>query len=470
LYLKGSAVRTFFLSAFLVFLSACGGGGNGGGGVGSSSQSSISVSSVKQMMVAPVGATSASLISLESLYALTLNALGIQSAWAANSNSQVYSVDLSGDISVSNLANLVSGSSSLATSDLVIDSPKFLLFRYVGLYQPVSAAVKRQCVLLGVRKTDGKFACILSNPRCDAINICAVNDFRSQIKVDPSGNVFFIVLGDGGLEKVDVSDPANPIYSKAFTHSEVGDASVPVVNQNAEVMTSINLMSSSTDIETRIYSGSTLKYTVSRLEDVKCAFVGPGLDASNFYYTSFETGPGFSLNKLTRGAAGDFTKSTVNTNLTGSNGLDLGNTSCARVVHTSDKVFAVGYRYGNSPRNFLYELVNSSGTPTFHTLTTDFLYQTALLSYQDTVVVVGTDITETSHGIQKFDSLTNTFTTVLPVGTFKIGSTTISQSGEITFTGTRLSSGSGVIGTISSAGILTAKNISVEPTSIASVK
>jgi hypothetical protein len=191
--------------------------------------------------------------------------------------------------------------------------------------------------------------------------------------------------------------------------------------------------------------------------------VGPGADASNFYYISFKAGTGFTLNKLTRDSNGDFLKNTLITNLTGTNGLDLGNTSCASLVYTDNKVFATGYV--SSTRNALYELLN----PTFHPLP-DFDKLTSLLSHEDAVVIVGTNSLETSHGIARFDSSTDTLTTLLPLGTYKIGSTTISQGGEIIFTGTLVSSGGGVIGTISPTNLLTVRNLSVEPNSIASVK
>jgi hypothetical protein len=34
------------------------------------------------------------------------------------------------------------------------------------LYQPKADGTRKQCVLVGVRKTDGRFACISANPRC----------------------------------------------------------------------------------------------------------------------------------------------------------------------------------------------------------------------------------------------------------------------------------------------------------------
>jgi hypothetical protein len=469
------------LIAFSATLISCGGGGGSSSTTATpaeapAAQSAIAVTNVNKMMVAPDGLVSSTVVSIQSFYKVIQAALGINNVRANASKNQVYSIDPNGRITPSDLAALVAGKPTTATSDLVIDSPNFLIFRYNGLFQPISGGGTQQCVLLGVRKTDGKFACVKSNPRCDSINSCQVSSYLSQIKVDPSGNIFYIVLGDGGLEKVDLTDPSKPIYSSVFTHAAVGDASYPVVNAQADVMTTINLMSGST-LSTRIYAGSTLKYTVSE-SLIGCSFAGPSTDSSNFYYTAavVQNQPAIGLFKLTRDSVtGDYTKTTVNTSPDGSNGLSMnGGLNCARVIQQGDSVYTIGYKPLNSnPGNILYEplrLNSGSATPTFYSLSTDYGYLADLQAYTGGLAVLGVSVDENSHGIQRFNTTTKTPVTVLPVGQYKIKSITVSQDGAITFIGTALAGGGAVIGTISAANVLTVNGLTAEPTSIATIK
>jgi hypothetical protein len=471
------------LIAFSATLISCGGGGGGGSSTSTATspadtpaaQSEIAVTNVNKMMVAPDGLVSSAAVSIQSFYKVMQAALGINNVRANASKNQVYSIDPNGRITPSDIATLVAGKPTTATSDLVIDSPNFLIFRFNGLFQPISGGGTQQCVLLGVRKTDGKFACVKSNPRCDSINSCQVSSYLSQIKVDPSGNIFYIVLGDGGLEKVDLTDPAKPIYSSVFTHAAVGDASYPVVNAQADVMTTINLMSGST-LSTRIYAGSTLKYTVSE-STIGCSFAGPSTDSSNFYYTAaVPNSPVINLFKLTRDpATGNYTKSTINTSPDGSNGLSMnGGLNCARVIQQGDSVYTIGYKPLNSnPGNILYEplrLNSGSATPTFYSLSTDYGYLADLQAYTGGLAVLGVSVDENSHGIQRFNTSTKASLTVLPVGQYKIKSITVSQDGAITFIGTALAGGGAVIGTITAANVLTVNGLAAEPTSIATIK
>lgn len=448
------------------FLSACGGGGSSSNSAANTPSSpatdSVSLAGVNQMLVAPQGLSVQNTAYAVSRFFKTLVAgFSISDAWAAVSGGMAYVIDAGGKISASDLASIVAGKQSDASSDLLIDSPKFLLFRYQGLNK---SGTNEQCVLVGVRKADGKIACISSNPRCDSnsSNVCNVSDYRSQIQVDPSGEIFTTVLGDGSLQSFDLKNPAAPVYTTLFTHQQVGDAAFPILNRYADTFTRINL-NSSQNIAYRIYpaSGGAAVYSVPTGREVTCGFAGPSSDNANFYYVA-NLGPAqFSMYKLTRSSTGSFTESLVmSDNSPGqANTLWMNSGGCAQMVHYGDRVFSIGFnqtQMAGHYSNFLYELMNpdiaaGNASPISFTLGSDLLYATNLLGYEGGLVVAGVDATETSHGIQRFNPATNQLSTVLPVGAYRIGSLTVAKNGDITFTGIRISDSTNVLVSIPQA-------------------
>lgn len=432
------------------------------------------------MMVAPQGlSVQTSSYTLNKFFKLLLAGFSVRDAWAEAASSGAYTIDTSGKINPSDLANLVAGKSTDATSDLLIDSPKYLLFRYQGLYK---AETGEQCVLVGVRKTDGKTACISVNPRCDTNpnNICNVSDYRSQIKVDPEGNVFMTVLGDGGLESFDLTNPEKPSYASIFTHQTVGDAAYPILNKFSDVWTRINLLSTQ-NIAFRIYpkQGGSAVYEVPTGRDATCAFAGPATDNANFYYIANMGGPRFDMYKLTRSSTGAFSETLVMSDSRSGqdNTLWMNSGGCAQMVNYGDRVYSVGYnqtQMAGHYSNFLYELMNPSiaaGTSAPVSFTLDgWLYATSLLGYDTGLVVAGFDSSETTHGIKRFNPATNQLKTVMDIGSYKIISITVARNGDITFTGTRVSDTANVIVTIPAAtDILTAKVLTAQPAAIGSV-
>lgn len=469
----------------VIGLASCGGGGGSGSSSTSSSsasttQSTLSLSGVNQMMVAPQGlSVQTASYALNKFFKALLAGFSIRDAWAAAASSVAYVIDASGKINPSDLANLVAGKPTDATSDLLIDSPKYLLFRYQGLYK---AGTGEKCVLVGVRKTDGKTACISTNPRCDTNpnNICNVSDYRSQIKVDPAGDVFTTVLGDGGLESFDLTNPEKPTYASIFTHQAVGDAAYPILNKFSDVWTRINLLSTQ-NIAFRIYPklGGNALYEVPAGRDATCAFAGPDADSANFYYIANMGGPRFDMYKLTRSSTGTFSETLVMTDSSSgqANTLWMNSGGCAQMVNYGDKVYSVGYnqtQMAGHYSNFLYELMNPSiaaGTSAPVTFTLNgWLYATNLLGYDTGLVVAGFDATETTHGIKRFNPATNQLTTVMDTGIYKIISITAAKNGDITFTGTRVSDSANVIVTIPVAtNILSVKVLNAQPVAIGSV-
>lgn len=466
-----------------LMLLGCGGGGSSSNSSAAapSAEPTFSLSGVNQMLVAPQGlSVQTTTYAFNTFFKSLIAGFSIREAWAAATTNLAYTIDASGVISPSTLARVVAGKTTDATSDLLIDSPNFLLFRYTGLNKAVTG---EQCVLVGVRKSDSEIACISTNPRCDTnpSNICDVSDYRSQIKVDTTGNIFSMVLGDGGLEVVNLTNPAAPAYQSIFTHLAVGDASFPVMNRYADIWTSVNL-NSSTNVQYRVYSasGGNPLYTVPSGRSVTCGFAGPASDSANFYYIANLGAAQFSMYKLTRASSGTFTESLVMFDNTAGQGntLWMNSGGCAQMVDFGDKVYSIGYnqtQMAGHYSNFLYELMNpgiaaGTSTPVSYQLSSDLLYATHLKGYETGLVVAGLDATETSHGIQRFNPGTGQLTTVMPIGSYRIGSMTVAKNGEITFTGIRLSDSANVIVKITAiTNVLTAKALNAQPVAIGSV-
>jgi hypothetical protein len=470
-------------------LVGCGGGGtSSSAGVSNSadtSASSLSLTNVNQMLVAPQDLSIQTTASrVNKFFKVLIAGFGIKEAFAAATTNTTYTIDTSGKINPTDLAGIVAGRPSTATSDLLIDSPKFLLFLYSGLNK---AATNEQCVLVGVRKSDGKIACINSNPRCDTAtnpnNVCNVSDYRSQIKVDPSGNIFSLVLGDGSLETFDLTNPDSPKYSTIFTNPAVGAASFPIVNRYSDIWTSINL-NNGPDLEYRIYkaSGGEALYSVPPGRSVTCAFAGPDTDNANFYYIANINGSGalFNMYKLTRSPSGAFTESLVaSDNRSGQdNTLWMNSGGCAQMAKFGQKIYSIGYNQTQMPghvSNLMYELMSNdialgNSLPVTIQLSNDILFATNLKAHETGLVVAGLDASETSHVIQRFNPGTNQLTTVLNKNSYRINTMTVAKNGDITFTGIQLLGGANVIATIPSAtNLLTAKALSAQPVGIGSI-
>ena len=440
-----------------LILFACGGSGGGSGSGSGSSATTIDLTGVKQLMLAPGG--------LSEAVSLTASAL------TASANS-VYAVDQSGKITTAKIADLVSGvSNSSASSSLMFNSPQYVFFQYDGLNQPINGgANSKQCVLVGVRKSDGKLACISSSPRCDSNNVCNVEVYKSQVKMNPSGDMLFLVLGDGGLNKVDLSDPTNPVETSVFTHSSLGDASVPIVNASNDVMVAVNTQSGG--ISTKIFGANGQTYTIpgsDLVNHITCSFSGNGDTGSNFYYVYLnQASTQFSYIKMARNQDGSFTSSTTYTENVGAGVLGA---NCTNVVSHGTRIFGLNYYNPGNPsfpgNSVLMEYPTSTGSILHYTLDTAFPVKTSLQAYSGGLVILGTTADGTKSGIEVFNPTTTAVTTVLPASQFSIKSMTVASNGDISFVGVRLSDNVNVLGKIpASVSNVSQSSLAVPPISI----
>jgi len=462
-------MRSVLLSISFVILTACGGGGGGGSsstsGVTIGTQTFANTSQAANLIVAPTGTTVSFLDKFKSDFVNTIYAMvGIVNAYAQSQTNSVFQLNSAGTSTQISATDVSSGSFSSTLTTGIIDSNNFILIGYSNL----SNSSGKSCALIGIRKSDDKIACIDFSPRCDSINNCRVTNYASQVKVSSDGNTFYAVKGDGGLSKINLVDPWNPVITDIFTHAAVGDASYPLVNANGDVFTCINLLSSSTNIACRIFglNGTTTQVTTAR---PNCAF----FDSSNNFYFSTADSNGSYLNKLTFNS-GNFSNAIVFETLTNSSPLTI---DCRNVVQISGRTFAVhlfnSALTNNNPNLIEYK---STTTPTRNfTLNANSLYQTDLQSNTSGLVTLGV-ASDGSGVIERFDVATDTVTTILPtIGAptkYTITSMTVHPTtGTVKFTGSTLIGNQAVIGTIDGAtNVISIKNSTSVATAIVGVR
>ena len=113
----------------------------------------------------------------------------------------------------------------------------------------------------------------------------------------------------------------------------------------------------------------------------------------------------------------------------------------------------------------------SAGSITHHTLDATFPIKTDLHSYAGGLAILGTSTDGATSGIERFDTATNTATTILPAGQFSVTSMSVSSSGDISFVGVRLADSVNILGQLSLAtNDLSNSNLTVRPVAIVSLK
>lgn len=466
-------MRNILLSISIVFLTACGGGGGGG----SSSTSAITIgtqtfantSQAANLIVAPTGTTVSFLDKFKSDFVNAIYAMaGIVNAYAQTQTNSVFQLNSAGTSTQISATDVSSGSFASTLTTGIIDSNNFILIGYSNL----SNSSGKSCALIGIRKSDDKIACIDFSPRCDSINNCRVTKYASQVKVSSDGNTFYAVKGDGGLSKINLTDPWNPVVTDIFTHAAVGDASYPLVNSNGDVFTCINLLSSSTNIACRIFgvNGTTTQIATSR---PNCAF----FDGSNHFYYSTADSNGSYLNKLTFNN-GNFSSASIVETLASNVASSPLTIDCRNVVQISGRTFAVhlfnSALTNNNPNLIEYKSATTANSLNFP-LNANSLYQTDLQSHTNGLVTLGV-ASDGSGVIERFDVSNNSVTTVLPTSSaptkYTITSMTVHPTnGTIKFTGSTLIGNQAVIGTIDGTNnVISIKNSTSVATAIVGMR
>lgn len=465
-------MRKVLLLISIVLLTGCGGGSSSGSSsrVTIGTQTYANTSQAANLIVAPTGMTVSLLEKFKSELVNTMYAMaGIVNAYAQSQTNSVFQLNSAGTSTQISATDVSSGSFSSTLTTGIIDSNNFILIGYSNL----SNSSGKSCALIGIRKSDDKIACIEFNPRCDSINNCRVNNYSSQVKVSSDGNTFYAVGGEGGLSKINLADPWNPVITDIFTHAAVGDASNPLVNANGDVFTCINLLSSSTNIACRIFglNDTTTQVATSR---PNCAF----FDSTNNFYYSTAVGDGsYNLNKLTFSGGNFSSASIVETlaSLPASSALAI---DCKNLVQISGRTFAVHlYNPGigsNSPNLFEFKSASTANSRNF-TLNANSVYQTDLQSHTNGLVVLGV-AADGSGVIERFNVTSNNVTTVLPTSSaptkFTITSMTVHPTtGTVKFTGSTLTGNQAVIGTIDgTSNVITIKNSNSIPSAIVGMR
>ena len=466
--IKGIGLFVFIL---ITILYACGGGGgNGSSGVVIGAQSYANTSQAASLITAPTGLIVTFQERIENLIHKTLYAItGVTTAFAqSSSNNLIYLVNTTGTVQSVTTTVTTSGDLANLPNNYVINSPNFTLMSYNNLYSSTGTT----CALAGIRKSDQEISCINFTPRCPDNN-CSVTDYSSEVKTSLDGNILFMVQSDGGLGKVDLTDPWNPIITQILTHSAVGDAAFPVVSGNNDVFTCINLLSSATNIECRIYPVNGADFTLVDHTRPSCVFSGIGADNINLYVSSVnQTNQQVQLIKYSRNANGSFTVGQVPIDMSASGPLTI---NCKNVVQNSGRIFAINY-YNSSIQNnpaYLVEFLagNNNKTTISHALDTNATYQTDMQTYTGGLAILGVNLSDNSGIIERYAVGTNTATTVLPTianpTKYYINSISVHPTtGVIKFVGSAQHTGQGVVGTIDANNNITINNTNTTPTAI----
>jgi len=467
-------IKLAITSFVFIFIVSCGGGGGGGSNnVTIGNQTYANTTQAVSLVVAPVGTVVSWQDKLDDFIQHGFYALiGINNVFAqSQSAGAIYQSDAMGVLSQVTVSNLISGNFATNTTVGMIDTPNFVLTGYKNLYNSSGQV----CALIGIRKSDSKLACITVSPRCDNYNNCKVTDYFSQVKSSTDGNTLFIVRGEGGLSKVNLIDPWNPVVTDIFTHASVGDAAYPVVNSNGDVFTCINLLSSSTNIDCRIYGANGAMTDVITTRP-NCAFFD---NSNNFYYSTADVN-GFYLNKMTF-TNGSFGAATVFETESSSVGFHPLITNCGSLVHYSNRIFGINL-YSSANTNpwanvvGLVEFSITSGTASqILTLDANSAYQKSMQAYQTGLAIL--DVANDGSGIiERFNPSTNTAITVLPNSTYPakyaISNMTVNPTtGTIYFVGSTVTGGQGVVGTIDgTTNVVNIKNSSTIPSAISTMQ
>jgi len=264
----------------------------------------------------------------------------------------------------------------------------------------------------------------------------------------------YVVGGEGGFYLENLTDPKNPVETVLFTHDQTGDASFPVVNAKGDAITTINVMSGPTVIY-KLFS-QTIGATQLSENNIQYAFSGAGVNKNNFYYASDDNpNSQVSMIKLSPNSDGSYTKTvltTVSDSDSVSKAIHLNSTGFQSAVPNGNIVYAIGYNPENSSKttdgNYLYAFHDNPFSVDQIALTSDFYYESEILSYSGGIAILGVDKAGVSNGIQRFNVGSKTVSTVLPIGQYNISSITVNSVGKITFAGIRLSDNANVIGTI----------------------
>lgn len=393
----------------------------------------IDLSSIKGFVIAPVTVP------------------GAVVAVADTTVDQLWTLNADGSLTIVTVTTTIDGDGMSTSTDSqravprgLFDTPSYTLiaFDHVG-YQMDS------CTIVAVRKSDAALFCVTVQP-----SLPVPPPYYPTVGAAASGQYVTIhgepneipTMGPrGGLVALDFSG-ATPVRKVVIDPALDGLVGPSATNSAGDVFLRVSPVGGTP--ATRVYSrgGGFTNHD----PDIDCLIAGTGADAANFYFTKNRTPGGVfmaTLFKLTKNGT-TFDQTEVFDDVNGTVGIrqcSLGNVT-ADVVESGDKIYVTtpgASMLGHPPPyNYFVELVNG-GIPVRHTAAAmDEI--TMLVGYSTGIVVVGR--VNNNNIMQRWSG--GGFTTVLAPGEYSVSIVSASRTGEITFSGRRMSDNARIIGNI----------------------
>lgn len=422
-------MRAAALGVAVVMLIACGDDGGGGGGQPQlKTNLGIDLATVKGFVIAPV-TNPAAARGMAGIADPTIDQL-----FTLNADGTLTKVTVTTD------ENGISSTTETSSPTALFDTRKHLFIGFQRVeYQG------QQCSVVAVRKSDGALFCVSPRPSNYA-------DYYSIIDSDASGD-YVTMLGGletgeamGSVFAFDFAAGTGPIQTTLVDSATDGRSDAIAIGSRGDVLLDLRPQMNGQSL-TRVYrrSGGFSSHGTGK----DCYISGIGADAANFYYVRQKVGPGDGpdLHKLTwNGTSYDDTLVFAD----GAGAIGLGSCSApgnASLVKSGGIIYYAPVKNGGAivQWNYFVELVNG-GTPVRHTAAAiDTIVK--LYPFDTGLVILGLDPNGNSI-VQRWLAAGAAYTTVLAPGEYFVSKLSAAPSGEITFSGRRLSDNVRIVGNV----------------------
>lgn len=487
----------------VLLVSACGGGGGGGASPTTSQTatvnnvtfaSTVNIAAVNALMIAPAGFTNETVAqNSRNIKNFLFEILGIKSAYAQQSNSKfLYALDATDNLNVLNLLQQISSSGQRSSFSVqsqiqnqsisiprvtgMIDTKLFVYLGFENLYKPDSQGDIDQssinaCSILALQKSNGSVSCLNIFPMCSRLLGCVSTwggygyGREDSFVTNLNGDIAYVFDQSESLVKIDLTDPANISQTTLINGSSGSTNRNLVVNDIGEAFYAM------TDSTARIYllNGTYVSVTAPVNNDISCVVTGASGTgyANDFFYMVTATK---QVRKYQRVNQSTFTDTLVYDELNPNTVNEkMGINQCQYVAKTNGTTYTIGGpNFTNN--NIVQELVNSTNTPEkiqfsdFYTLKNIYQYATGF-------VVWGVS-SNSEDGLSRYKTADSSISAPLATSRgYSIKNLTVSDSGQITFMGSRNSDSAKVVATIDNLNnVIIKQYVTRDITAIANVR
>lgn len=406
----------------LIFCS-CGGGSNGGGGAAPTA--ATTTTGMRSSIDVPVSSTKGFVIATDSSVSKSYNPKdsSLPKLFALTATNRIQRIHLDSDdaYQVQNIT----------------DTSSFAFFTVTGV---TSNGVT--CSTVAMQKSSGSLFCIPLK-----FGICNAGGGNPVVQKLSTGDIFYASTSQA-IQKIDLSNPA-----KAVTQAVVNIPSENCVNSfSLNPNGDLFVWNAGTTGYLQIYKADGSIQNITSYDNQSYAYLTVGPNGSNDFYAVYQsTNSGAILVKIAY-SSGSFTTTTLETAGVIGNLLGCGIGASAII---GDKIYLID----GCSASTIYKATSVVGSSVRLTPAPLTLVKT-IAGYGAYVLVLGTDVSG-NGGIVRYDTIANSFTTLLTPGSYTISKMTVSSAGLIGFSGVRNSDAANVIGSIDTAGNVTVTSSSV---------